>query len=211
MGDALTRGVYAITDCVSLPFDAVLEKCRIILDCGAAAVQYRDKEASGETRRDRAFSLLMLCRTYRVPLIVNDDLPLAAALAADGVHLGAEDSPCRAARAQLGERPLIGVSCYGSLDAARTAVADGADYVAFGAFFPTATKKPRARPPVDILGRAKAELSVPVVAIGGITPENAGALIQAGADLVAVVGALFSAPDPASVMSKFRRLFAETA
>jgi thiamine-phosphate pyrophosphorylase len=211
VGDALTRGVYAITDCVNLPFGAVLEKCRIILDCGAAAVQYRDKEASGETRRDRALALLPLCRACRTPLIINDDLQLAAALAADGVHLGAEDAQCHAARAQLGARPLIGVSCYDNLDAARMAVDQGADYVAFGAFFPTATKKPPAKPSVDILRRAKAELPVPVVAIGGITPDNAGALIQAGADLVAVVGALFSAPDPASVMRKFRRLFAETA
>jgi thiamine-phosphate pyrophosphorylase len=210
VSDALTRGIYAITDCASLPFDVVLEKCRIILDCGAAAVQYRDKETSAETRLERALALLQLCRASQVPLIINDDPELAVSISADGVHLGADDPPCRAARARLGSRARIGISCYGSLDAARSAVAEGADYVAFGAFFPTATKLPRARPAVEILRQAKMELGVHVVAIGGITPDNAGALIAAGADLVAVVGALFSAPDPAAVMRRFTRLFAES-
>ncbi|HEY7840445.1 MAG TPA: thiamine phosphate synthase [Gammaproteobacteria bacterium] len=209
MSNAMTRGVYAITDCVNLPFDAVLQKCRIILDCGAAAIQYRDKETSAETRRERASALLQLCRASRVPLIINDDPELAVSIAADGVHLGADDPPCRAARARLGPRARIGVSCYASLDAARSAVAEGADYVAFGAFFPTATKVPRARPGVEILRQAKTELPAHIVAIGGITPDNAGALVAAGVDLVAVVGALFSAPDPAVVMRKFTRLFAE--
>jgi thiamine-phosphate pyrophosphorylase len=209
MSGGLRRGVYPITDCVNLPFDAVLEKCRFILACGVSALQYRDKESPAELRGERALALQSLCRSFNTPLIINDDVYLAASLAADGVHLGADDPDCRSARALLGPRALIGVSCYASLHAARKAVADGADYVAFGAFFATATKTPRARPDVDILRQARAGLPVPIVAIGGITPDNAGALLAAGADLLAVVSALFSAPDPAAVMQDFRRLFAE--
>jgi thiamine-phosphate pyrophosphorylase len=209
MSGGLRRGVYPITDCVNLPFNAVLEKCRLILACGVSALQYRDKESTAEVRGERALALQSLCRGFNTPLIINDDVNLAASLAADGVHLGADDPACRSARALLGPRALIGVSCYGSLAAAREAVADGADYVAFGAFFATATKAPRARPEMEILRQARAGLGFPIVAIGGITPDNAGALLAAGADLLAVVGALFSAPDPAAVMQNFRRLFAE--
>jgi len=203
------RGVYAITDCSNLPFGTVLEKCRVILEGGATALQYRDKNSSEETRRERALTLQALCRRHNAPLIVNDDLELAAAIGADGVHLGADDPSCRSARTRLGAQTLIGVSCYGSVDAAHAAVADGADYVAFGAFYTTGTKLPGARPQPDLLRQAKAELHVPIVAIGGITPDNAGALLAAGADLLAVVAALYSASDPAEVMRRFNRLFAE--
>lgn len=192
---------------MTLPFPLVLEKSRIVLEHGARVLQYRDKEAPADVRRKRATALRELCVAYGVPLIINDDPHLALALGANGVHLGADDPAGRLARAQLGPDPLIGVSCYDSLETARAAVTDGADYVAFGAFFPTGTKTPRARPPVEILRKARAELRVPLVAIGGITPDNAGALLAAGADLLAVVGALFSAPDPAAVMRKFGRLF----
>jgi thiamine-phosphate pyrophosphorylase len=206
---SLARGVYAITDCANVPFAAVLERCRVILDCGAAALQYRDKESDEAARRGRAQELQSLCRAYGVPLIINDDLSLAASIAADGVHVGATDPACRSARARLGPAPLVGVSCYDDLETARLAVAEGASYVAFGAFFPTGTKAARARPQPELLRHARAELEVPLVAIGGITPDNAGALLAAGADLLAVVSALFSVPDPAAVMRRFNRLIAE--
>ena len=211
MTGELRRGVYAITDCVNLPFPSVLEVCRIVLDCGAVALQYRDKHAGTEERRERAQALHSLCCACSAPLIINDDPTLAAEVGAEGVHLGAEDPACRSARTLVGPQSSIGVSCYASIETARTAVADGANYVAFGAFFPTGTKLPRARPTPEILARAKAELSVPVVAIGGITPDNAGALLAAGADLLAVVGALFSAPDPAATMKEFARILTEHA
>lgn len=205
----LHRGIYAITDCARLPFGAVLEKSAIILDCGATALQYRDKNASSALRRERAAALLALCRARAVPLIVNDDPALALELGAGGVHLGADDPDCGSARALLGPRALIGVSCYADLDAARRAVAAGADYIAFGAFYPTSTKQPRARAAPPLLRAARNVFQVPLVAIGGITVENAGALLAAGADVLAVAGALYSAPDPAQVMRDFRRLFAE--
>jgi thiamine-phosphate pyrophosphorylase len=205
----LSRGIYAITDCVKLSFQEVLEKSRIILDCGAVALQYRDKESSAATRYERARALQEQCRSCGTCFIINDDLELAVSLAADGVHLGADDTGCRSAKARMQAGSVIGVSCYGSLETARTAVADGASYVAFGAFFPTGTKAPRANPAPELLARAKAELRVPIVAIGGITPENAGTLVASGADLLAVVSALYSAPDPAAVMRKFSRLFAD--
>lgn len=210
MSNVPTRGVYAITDCARLSFPAVLEKSRIILDHGAAALQYRDKDAGDDLRRERAHALLDLCREYRVPFIVNDDPQVAASVAADGVHLGADDPAARSARARLGPTSFIGVSCYDSLERAHAAIEDGASYVAFGAFYPTGTKTPRARPSPEILRRAKAELYVPIVAIGGITPDNAGALLAAGADLLAVIGALFSSPEPAMVMRRFERLFRES-
>jgi thiamine-phosphate pyrophosphorylase len=161
----------------------------------AALLQYRNKSASATLRHAQAEALRALCRAHGLPLIVNDDLALAQAIGADGVHLGENDGDLRAARAILGPEALIGVSCYDDLERARIAAASGASYVAFGAFFPSTTKPNARRATVDLL-RDSAALGVPRVAIGGITPDNARSVVAAGADLIAVISGVFDAPDP---------------
>lgn len=206
----LAPGVYAITDCERLPFAETLRRTESILAAGVAALQYRDKTPDAGTKLDRARQLVALCRRYHTPMIVNDDPDLALAAGADGVHVGEEDAPCRAARERLGPDAIIGVSCYDSLDAALAAREAGADYVAFGAFFPTSTKQPRARATPALLRAAAARLDVPIAAIGGITAENAGPLVAAGASLLAVVSALYGSDDPGRAVGEFAPLFASS-
>jgi thiamine-phosphate pyrophosphorylase len=198
------RGLYLVTpdeiDTVALlaRVDAVLPH--------ATWLQYRNKLAGRDLGREQATALLALCRTRAVPLIINDDWRLAAECGADGAHLGEDDGDLREARAALGPSALLGASCYDSLALAQRAVAAGAGYVAFGAFFPTATKTVTRRATPALL-REAAGLGVPRVAIGGITPDNAPALVAAGADLLAVVGGVFDAPDPAAAAAAYRRAF----
>lgn len=161
----------------------------------AALLQYRNKSAAPELRREQAEALLALCAVRGIRLVVNDDLALAQAIGADGVHLGEDDGDARAARDALGTDTLIGVSCYDDLERARAAIAAGADYVAFGAFFPSSTKPNARRAPFGLL-RDSAGFGVPRVAIGGITPDNARSVIAAGADLIAVISGVFDAADP---------------
>jgi thiamine-phosphate pyrophosphorylase len=201
-------GLYAITP-DSANSDALIGKARAALECahlgGWAALQYRNKAASASQRAAEARALYELCRVRRVPLIVNDDLELALACDAGGLHLGRDDGTVAAARARLGAR-LLGASCYDSLELARAAVAAGADYVAFGSVFPSATKPGAARAPLALFGAAR-RLGVPLVAIGGITLDNAAAVIGAGADCVAVISDLFDAPDIAVRARAFASLF----
>ena len=199
-----TRGLYLIT-----PDDPdtgrLLARVDAVLD-HAALLQYRNKSASAGLRREQAGALLALCATRGVRLIVNDDLALAQAIGADGVHLGEDDGDTRSARIALGTDTLIGVSCYDDLQRARAAVAAGADYVAFGAFFPSNTKPNARRAAFDLL-RDSAGFGVPRVAIGGITPDNARSVVAAGADLIAVVSGVFDAPDPPAAARAYRACF----
>ncbi|HEY4581946.1 MAG TPA: thiamine phosphate synthase [Lysobacter sp.] len=188
------RGLYAITPDEPSPA-RLLEHVEPVLAAGAALLQYRNKQACAALRRRQAAALLPLCRGHGVPLIVNDDWRLAADLGADGAHLGGDDGDVREARSAVGDRMILGVSCYDSIGRARDAARAGASYVAFGAFHPSGTK-PGARRAHPSLLRDAASLALPRVAIGGITPSNARPLIEAGADLVAVIGGLFDAPDP---------------
>jgi len=201
-------GLYAITP-DSADSDALIGKARAALEYahlgGWAALQYRNKAAGPLQRRAEAHALRELCRPRGVPLIVNDDLELALASDADGLHLGRDDGTLSAARARLGAR-LLGASCYGRLELARAAVAAGADYVAFGSVFPSATKPGAVRAPFALFGAART-LGVPLVAIGGITLANAAAVIRAGADCVAVISDLFDAPDIAVRARAFASLF----
>lgn len=174
---------------------------------GARVVQYRDKGSDWGRRRIEADALVTLCRGAGIPLIVNDDVELAAAVDADGVHLGRDDAEPRAVRECLGPGALIGVSCYDRLDLALAADRAGASYVAFGSFFPSPTKPDAARPEPGLLTQARRALGLPLVAIGGITPQNAGALIAAGADLVAVITGVFAAPDVTAAARAYSRLF----
>ncbi len=203
----LTRGVYAITPCATMEFAEVLLRTAAILQAGVSAVQYRDKSRDLSTQKVRAAALLVICRAAGTPFLINDDPALAAEVGADGVHLGIEDPAPETARQLLGPDAVIGVSCYDDVDRARSLVRSGADYVAFGAFFPTTTKSPRATATLDTLRRAKSHISQPIVAIGGITPENSEPLVMAGADMLAVITSLYGADDPARQVGRFQTLF----
>ena len=188
------RGLYAVTP--DEPDTAALAlKVRQALRGGARMVQYRNKSAGVDLRREQAAALLQLCRMAGVPLIINDDLELAVDLDAEGLHLGRGDGDLRSARRRLGVDKLLGASCYDKLELAIAAQNQGASYVAFGAAFSTTTKPEAVRAPLSLYGEARARLGVPVVAIGGITLRNAGKVMLAGAAAVAVISALFDAPD----------------
>jgi len=197
------RGLYAITDGPRPDLHAAVERA---LQGGAAIVQYRDKSGEDERRRAEAADLLTVCHRFGVPLIVNDDVELAATIGADGVHLGEHDGDIAAARTRLGPTAIIGVSCYDSLDRARQLAGAGADYLAFGAFFPSPTKPQARRAHADLLRDAKA-LGLPLVAIGGITPDNAQPLIEAGADFVAAISGVFASADPSAAARRYANLF----
>jgi thiamine-phosphate pyrophosphorylase len=201
---ARPRGLYLIT-----PDDA--DTARLLarvapLLAGTTWLQYRNKTADGGLRREQAHALQALCAGHGVPLIVNDDAALARDVGAAGVHLGGTDGDIGAARALLGPTAIIGASCYDQLANAEQAVAAGASYVAFGAFFPTTTKITSSRARPELL-RQSAALGVPRVAIGGLTPDNAGPLIAAGADLVAVVSSIFAAADPVAAQRAYLACF----
>jgi thiamine-phosphate pyrophosphorylase len=190
------RGLYAITD-TKLIHDThqlVTAVEQTILG-GAQLIQYRDKSTQRKQRRQQARALQAICGRYGIPLIINDDVELAAAIHADGVHLGKDDTSLQLARASLGDTAIIGVSCYNRLDLALQATQAGADYVAFGSFFPSSTKPAAVSADIPLLREAKQRLSVPIVAIGGITPNNSQALVDAGADFLAVINGVFANAD----------------
>lgn len=185
------RGVYAITDG---PRDDLVEAVLAALAGGARLVQYRDKGTDRARREIEARALASLCRSHDVPLIVNDDVDLALTAGADGVHLGADDASLAEARVRLGAQAIIGVSCYDSIERARHLATAGADYLAFGTFFPSPTKPSARRADPALLREARA-IGLPLVAIGGINADNARLLVDAGADYLAVISAVFGAAD----------------
>ncbi len=187
-------GIYAITP-ETADTERLLTLVQAALAGGVAAVQYRDKSGDVARRHEQASELVALCRRFGVPLIVNDDLRLADLADADGVHLGRDDASLREARIILGKDKFIGASCYQSLELALAAQSAGADYVAFGSFFASPTKPSAPRASLDLLREAAPKIHVPLVAIGGITLENAPQLLDAGADCLAVLSAVFDASD----------------
>lgn len=202
-------GLYAITP--EQPDTALLlSQVRAALSGGARMVQYRSKSMDAALQHEQASELLELCHAFEVPLIVNDSLRLADLSGADGVHLGRDDGSLRQARIVLGSEKVIGVSCYDNLELAMQAEAEGADYVAFGSFFPSTTKPGAVTAPLSLLNEAKTHLSVPVVAIGGINLENAASLIAAGADSIALITGLFDAPDIQIAAQQYSQLFSHT-
>lgn len=204
------RGLYAITSEAIVADEArLLAAAAAAIRGGAVLLQYRDKWNPPSTRLHLAQRLVALCSDARVRLIVNDDVALAAECAADGVHLGADDGDIAGARALLGADAVIGATCGNSLERARAAVRAGADYVAFGRFFISRTK-PQA-PPAELatLRAARTNLAVPICAIGGLTPQNAPIVIDAGADLVAAIDGVFGAPDIEAAAHAYARLFAD--
>jgi thiamine-phosphate pyrophosphorylase len=198
-------GLYAVTPDMA-DTALLLELVSAAIEGGTALVQYRNKTADEALRQLQATQLLALCRRHNVPLIINDHLDLCLAIDADGVHLGGTDGDIAATRARLGQGKILGVSCYDRLDLAMQAKDAGADYVAFGSCFSSDTKPGAVRAPLDLLAAAK-QLGIAVVAIGGITLDNAALAIEAGADAVAVIGALWAAAGTQEAAQTFSNLF----
>lgn len=203
-------GLYVITRDTADHRGELVKEVAAALRGGAAVIQYRAKRPLDPLGEAKA--LLGLCRQASIPLIINDDLELAAGIGADGVHLGRDDGSPAVARQRLGPEAIIGVSCYDSVERAIQAVEEGADYVAFGRFFPSATKPGAPCAHLEILNLARQQVRVPLVAIGGITLDNGGTLLAAGADLLAVVEGVFGGDDPEAAVRGFRDLWVrETA
>lgn len=199
-------GLYGITPDMT-DTAALVAATRQTLEGGARLIQYRNKSGGRALRREQAHSLARLCREFRVPLIINDHLDLAREVDADGIHLGRDDAFMAEARHRLGDGKIIGISCYNQLEYAREAENQGADYVAFGAFFTSATKPDAVSAPISLLRQARRDLRIPIVAIGGIRPGNARELISEGADAVAASSALFNAINILEAARNYSRLF----
>lgn len=198
------RGLYAITQTENKSGDAVINDVAAAIKGGAAIVQYRDKNPIDAPFLAR--ELVKLCHRHNVPLLINDDIELAALVGADGVHLGREDGAVTQARKRLGNDAIIGVSCYNFVELAIAAQTQGATYAAFGRFFPSSSKPLAAPADIETLRQAKLTLTIPIVAIGGILPENAPQLLAAGADLLAVIGGLFDR-EPEQSARAYQALF----
>jgi thiamine-phosphate pyrophosphorylase len=203
------NGLYAITPDSSDTSD-LLRRSTWALEGGASVLQYRNKSASEALRQTQALALRELTRQFSIPLIINDDALLAAKVNADGVHLGEFDGELHAARAILGEGKFIGVSCYNCAASAKRAVTAGANYVAFGAFYSSSIKPDAVTAELGLLREMRRELGVPIVAIGGITAQNGAPLVQAGAAALAVISALFDAPDIKMAAAEFTELFKQS-
>lgn len=203
------KGLYAVT-----PDLADTNKlCSMVvasLRGGVSLIQYRNKSARQELRLEQASTLLDICRKHGKPLIINDHLDLCVQLDADGIHLGGEDGNLAQARTMLGRDKILGASCYNRLELALIAQSAGSDYVAFGRCFDSTTKPGSIYASLDLFSRARATLDIPIVAIGGITLENAQQVINAGADAIAVIGALFSASNIVAAAQQFSTHFADT-
>lgn len=205
---AALRGLYAVTP-ETADTEGLLARMRLCLEGGARLVQYRAKSLEPALALEQAQRLARECRSAGALFIVNDSVDLALAVGADGVHLGRDDADPVRARARL-PRALIGVSCYAEPQRARAAAAAGADYVAIGSVFPSATKRAAVRAPLEAIAQAKGASGLPVAAIGGITPSNAAQVVRAGADMLAVISGLYDAPDVRAAALSISRLFHTT-
>jgi len=188
------RGLYAITPCSSiqsLSTSELLARTRQVLEGGARIIQYREKQHPAELQQEQASEIKLLCEEFGVTLLINDDVSLAESIEAEGVHLGRDDASIEEARRRLGREAIVGISCYNQLDLAQQAEQQGADYVAFGRFFPSSSKPDAVRADEALLKQALSELSIPVACIGGITADNAKLLVSAGADMLAVIEGVF--------------------
>lgn len=204
-GNVIPSGLYAITDSELLPGEKLFSGVAAALRGGARIVQYRDKTSSAQVRLHQATTLQTMCHQAGVPLLINDDAELAHSVGAAGVHLGQDDTALAEARALLGPEAIIGITCHGELALAEKAAAAGADYLAFGRFFPSTTKPGEQYADLSLLGRGR-DLGLPLVAIGGITTENGPQLVQAGADCLAVIGDLFGHDDIEQQARRFSQI-----
>ena len=199
-------GLYVITPDIANT-DLLVKKVEAALQGGASILQYRNKQANHKLQTQQARAILPLCIQYQVPLIINDSVKLCLTLDADGVHLGADDGNLTEVKAKLGKDKILGASCYNRFDLAVQAQQAGVDYVAFGACFASSTKPNAPVASLDLFTRAKSELNISTVAIGGITLENAVLAIQAGASAIAVINAIFNVDDVKSTCFQFSELF----
>ncbi len=201
------RGLYVLTPEPVPAIEELEAKVAAAIAGGAVVIQYRDKNGERRLRLERAGTLLAICHAHGVPLIINDDIELAVEIKADGVHVGKNDASLESARQAMGSRAIIGVSCYDSAARAITAAESGADYVALGSFFPSTTKPEAVHCSKSVLVEVAAIVRRPIVAIGGITPDNAAELVSAGADLVAVITGLFAATNVRNAARELAGLF----
>lgn len=204
---ARLKGLYAITDPDLVGRIDLVAQVEQVLIAGTQMLQYRAKGSNSAQHAQTALDLLNLCHQHNVPLIINDDLELAVAIGADGVHLGRDDPDPAYARKLLGSDAIIGLSCYNSFDRAVMAQELALSYAAFGRFFPSTSKPEAVKADPELLTRAHHQLDIPLVAIGGITPENGAQLIQAGADMLAVIQGIFGQPDIRAACKRFNQLF----
>jgi thiamine-phosphate pyrophosphorylase len=202
------RGLYAIADNNTIPNHLFIKSIQQAMIGGAKIIQYRDKNSDKERRKNQARALYRLCQKYQIGLIINDDVRLAQKVSANGVHLGKDDIEVSTARAILGPDAIIGVSCYNQLSLAQQAIEEGATYIAFGSFFSSSTKPDAVSCSVDVLRQAREMFDCPIVAIGGITPDNGSELIAAGADCLAVVDGLFGQTDVIATAQRYADLWA---
>jgi thiamine-phosphate pyrophosphorylase len=198
------RGLYAITQCEKKSADTIISEVSAAIRGGAVLVQYRDKAPVNALFLAR--ELVTICHRQNVPLLINDNIELAIAAGADGVHLGKDDGDIVQARKYLGSGAIIGVSCYDKVEKAITAQAQGASYAAFGRFFPSSSKPLAAPATITTLQKARQTLTIPIVAIGGILPNNGAQLLAAGADLLAVIGGVFDS-QPEQSAKAYQALF----
>ncbi len=204
---ATLTGLYAIADTSLIDATHLIDSVGLAIAGGAHIIQYRDKVGDRESRLRQATALARLCEHHGVPLIINDDPELAADVGAAGVHLGRTDPSLNKTRRRLGSQAIIGISCYNQFELALAAEAEGANYVAFGSFYSSTTKPKAVRATPELLRTAKQRLNIPVVAIGGITPENGAALINAGADSLAVLQGVFKQTDIRQAAHRYALLF----
>ena len=202
----IIKGLYAITPDMA-DLNTLIHKTQLVIEGGAFMVQYRSKIQDRAVKIQQCAAILRLCREYGVPCIVNDDVEMCRILEADGVHLGENDDNIAEVRRILGEDAIIGSSCYDQLDRAKQAQKEGATYVAFGAVFPTPTKPNAPRATLELLREAKHEIHIPIVAIGGITVNNAHDVIEAGVDAIAVITSLFEAKTIKETAETFLKMF----
>jgi thiamine-phosphate pyrophosphorylase len=204
--DTRLKGLYLVTPDWD-DTDKLVSVSDAGLRGGAALLQYRHKTADAAMRREQAAALLALCRRHGKPFIINDYPELCVELDADGVHVGGTDAAVAEVRSLVGAHRILGASCYGSLDLARAAREAGASYVAFGGFYPSRVKKYELSTPPDIVTRARQEIGLPSVVIGGMTRDNCTSLVASGADMVAVISSVYFSAEPEAAARELARLF----
>jgi thiamine-phosphate pyrophosphorylase len=202
----IIKGLYAITPDMA-DLNTLIHKTQLVIESGAFMVQYRSKIQDCDVKMQQCAAILRLCREYGVPCIINDDVEMCRILEADGVHLGVNDDNIAEVRRILGEDAIIGSSCYDQLERAKQAQKEGASYVAFGAMFPTPTKPNAPTASFELLSEAKREIHIPIVAIGGITVNNAHDVIETGIDAIAVITSLYEAKSIKETAETFLKMF----
>ena len=202
----IIKGLYVITPDMA-DLNTLIHKTKLAIEGGASMVQYRSKMLDRDVKMQQSAAILRLCRQYDVPCVINDDVEMCRILEADGVHLGEKDDNIEEVRRILGEDAIIGSSCYNQLERAKQAQKEGASYVAFGTMFPTPTKPGAPRATLALLKEAKREIHIPIVAIGGITMNNAHDVIETGIDAIAVITSLYEAKSIKETAEIFLKMF----